>query len=420
MKGKGVVKLLLVAVLLVVAAAPLVTSAACKGPKPSGVLAPLKIGVVLPLTGSGAGMGDPGDKGINVWIEDFNKKGGINGHAIEKYSADDESDATRATVVMKRLVESDGVAAVVGSNITGNVLAMQPIADEYGVLHCAVCGSEVYGEKPPKWNWGFRLNVDSQPLADALFVPIKEKYAATTVAHLYSSDAYGKRWMGIYATSCAKFGMTMVAEESYDPSGTMFSAVIAKTRAANPDFLLVTGNSIAGGLIIKQVREMGWDVPIGIQVPLATPSLVEAVGDYYCMEPGVWESGLTVDVWEQLPKDLPEVSEIKPLAELYKEKYGKELSFYACLPLAALKGIVLATKEALDADPGFLDGDITSIRLKIRDNFENLDPFWTVIGQYHPTKDWHNGYVYGTGMVITQFDPATKKLVAHPEYTLIK
>jgi len=418
MKGK---RLLVIDLCLILVLAAL-SFVACAKPAlpPAPPPAPLKIGAVFPMTGSGAHMGTEGDRGVKVWIEDLNKKGGINGHLIEYSLIDSESDATKATVAMKKLIEVDKVHAVLGSFASGEALAMQPIANEWKIVHFACCGAGVYDEIPAIWRWGFRLNLETQALCDQAFVMAKGKYGATKIGHLYENNAYGKRFVPMYANSCKKYGITMVVEESFESGGTEFSAVIGKVRAKAPDLLLMTGNDISGGLVIKQIREMGWNVPICTIVPLLTPDIVKAVGTYYYMEPGVWATTASVDAWEQIPKDAPERVEIESVATLFKERYGENISSMSSIPMNALKAVTLATKKALDADPKFLDKDINIIRQTIRDNLETLDPFWTAMGQYQPTKDWHNGNVYGTGMVMVQFDPTLKKMVAYPQYKATK
>jgi branched-chain amino acid transport system substrate-binding protein len=377
---------------------------------------PIKIGYVLPISGAGAHMGTLGGRVARIWVEEINKKGGIKGHPVVYLSADDESDATRGVMAFRKL-ETDGAHAILGSYVTGVALAIQPIAAEIGVPHFATCGSGVYDERPPQSKWGFRINIASNAFGEQTVAVAKLKYNAKSIAHIYDGGAYGKRWIQIYKMACKKYEIPLVAEESYDPSGTEFSAIIGKVWAKNPNFVLVTGNTVAGGLLIKQIREMGWNVPIGIIVSLATPDILKAVGDYFYKEPGVWEGASVSDIWRSVPKDMPERREVEAVGEQYFKKYGEEISFMASLPLPSLKAIEVAVKKALDDDPKFLDRDVKTIRSTIRNNLETMPPFWTVLGQIQLTPENHNGWIKG-GLIAAQFQAG--KLVTHPEYAISK
>jgi len=377
---------------------------------------PLKIGYVLPITGAGAHMGIRGDRVTRIWVEEINKKGGLNGHPVIYTPADDEFDVTRGVMAFRKL-ETEGVHAVLGSYSVGICQAIQPIAANLGIPHFATSGAGLYDERPPQYKWGFRLNIASEGFGGQTLEIAKLKYNAKSIAHIYAGDAFGKRWIKIYRDGCKKYGIPLVAEESYDPLGSEFSAIIGKVRVKNPDFVEVSGSTVAGGLLIKQIREMGWKVPISIFVSLASPDILKATGDYYYKDPGVWQAASVPDIWRTCPKNMQERMEVEVIAEKYFKAYGEEISFMAALPLPSLKAIELAVKKAIETDPKFLDRDTKLIRSVIRSNVENMHPFWSVIGQFQISPDNHNGWTKG-GLIAAQFQGG--KLAAFPEYAYSK
>src|SRR5665647_91391 len=72
----------------------------------------IKIGVVLPLTGSVSSFGKSGQNGIKLLEDQVNKAGGINGRNIKFIFEDDEGKADVATTVGTKLISNDNVVAI--------------------------------------------------------------------------------------------------------------------------------------------------------------------------------------------------------------------------------------------------------------------------------------------------------------------
>src|SRR5436190_11757443 len=101
---------------LAIAAALLLTSFAAQ--------AQIKIGSVLSITGPASFLGDPEKKTLEMYVQDINAKGGVNGQQIKLFIYDDGGDANKARTFATRLVEEDKVDAMLGGSITGTSMAM--------------------------------------------------------------------------------------------------------------------------------------------------------------------------------------------------------------------------------------------------------------------------------------------------------
>jgi ABC-type branched-subunit amino acid transport system substrate-binding protein len=104
-------------------------SAAVSTPAPGGGSAPAPGGAPAPAKASPITIGSVGTqsgivgnvfasvaKGVQVWVDDVNRRGGVNGHAVRHIIADDGGDPSRHQALVKQLVEEKGVIAFVGQN----------------------------------------------------------------------------------------------------------------------------------------------------------------------------------------------------------------------------------------------------------------------------------------------------------------
>src|SRR6185369_17875181 len=84
----------------------------------SGASAQIKIGAVLSVTGPASFLGDPEKRTLEIYVEDINAKGGVNGQKLQLTVYDDGGSADNARTFATRLVEEDKVVAIVGGSTT--------------------------------------------------------------------------------------------------------------------------------------------------------------------------------------------------------------------------------------------------------------------------------------------------------------
>ena len=90
----------------------------------------LKLGFIGPLTGPAASYGDAQMKGIKLATEEINKSGGINGKTFSVIFEDSQMDPNKALSAIKKLIDIDKVAAVIGETTTAGTLAIADTANK--------------------------------------------------------------------------------------------------------------------------------------------------------------------------------------------------------------------------------------------------------------------------------------------------
>ena len=224
----------------------------------------IKIGANLELSGGAASYGQSIAEGLDLALEEINKEG-INGKKLELVKVDNKSEAAEATNGAIKLISQDKVVAIIGSATSTNTLAQVQIANDNKVPIITPSGtSETVTVKDGKVNeFVFRTCfIDPfQGTVAAKFAlnDLKVKKAAVLID---SASDYSKGLAASFKETFTAGGGQIVAEEAYVAKDTDFRATLTSIKSANPEFLFLPGYYEEVGLIVKQARELGLNIPI--------------------------------------------------------------------------------------------------------------------------------------------------------------
>jgi branched-chain amino acid transport system substrate-binding protein len=240
----------------------------------------IKIGANLELSGGVASYGQSAKEGIELAIEEINKEG-IDGKKLELVTVDNKSDAAEATNGALKLATQDKVVAMIGAATSTNTLAQVQIAQDNKIpLITPTATNATITNKDGKLNdFVFRTCfIDPfQGTVAANFATndLKVKSAAVLID---SSSDYSKGLADSFKKNFTANGGKIVKEEAYIAKDTDFRATLTNIKSANPDYIFVPGFYEEVGLIIKQAREIGLNVPIMGGDGWDSPKLVEIAG----------------------------------------------------------------------------------------------------------------------------------------------
>ena len=240
----------------------------------------IKIGANLELSGGVASYGQSAKEGIELAIEEINKEG-INGKKLKLVTVDNKSDAAEATNGALKLATQDKVVAMIGAATSTNTLAQVQIAQDNKIpLITPTATNATITNKDGKLNdFVFRTCfIDPfQGTVAANFATndLKVKSAAVLID---SSSDYSKGLATSFKKNFEANGGKIVKEEAYVAKDTDFRATLTNIKAANPEYIFVPGFYEEVGLIIKQARELGLNVPIMGGDGWDSPKLVEIAG----------------------------------------------------------------------------------------------------------------------------------------------
>ena len=258
--------------------------------------APIKIGMIDPLTGVYAAPAQNEVTGAKLAVTQINAKGGILGREVELLVEDSANDVGTGVQKARKLTERDGVQFLIGDVNSGIALAIAQVSNEKKVLHI-VSGGHTDGITGKDCHWNvYRVCNTTKMEANAVAELVFKKYGKKW--HFITPDyAFGHTLQEAAEADLKKFGGTMTGNELTPLGTTDFSAYLIKARAANPDVLLVLPQGSDMINCMKQIAQFGIEKQLhvaGLQQELESLEAMppEArVGDWiyewYRKQPGV-------------------------------------------------------------------------------------------------------------------------------------
>ena len=248
--------------------------------KSSGDGDTIKIGVNLELSGGVASYGQSIAEGLELATAEINKEG-IDGKKIKLIKVDNKSEASEATSGAIKLTSQDQVAAIVGAATSTNSIAQVQIAQDNKVPVISPSGTspEITFSKDKLNDYIFRTSfIDPFQGTVAANFAAKEIKAKSAAIYIDSSSDYSKGLAAAFKEQFEKNGGKIVAEEAYIAKDTDFRSTLTRLKSAKPDFIFLPGYYEEAGLIVKQARETGLDVPFMGGDGWDSPKLVEIAG----------------------------------------------------------------------------------------------------------------------------------------------
>jgi len=214
------------------------------------------IGEYGSLTGTTATFGISSKNGIELYLDNLNAAGGVGGTKVRVIVEDDQSKPEEAATAVNKLVDQDGVIAVLGEVASSRSMAAAPICQQSGVP--MISPSSTNPKVTEIGDYIFRVcfidPFQGQMIAKlgftkaAVFRDIKNDYSVGLAN--YFTDAYHA------------LGGAIVADEAYSEGDQDFKAQLTVIKSKKPQVLIVPGYYTEVGLIARQAREMGLDVPM--------------------------------------------------------------------------------------------------------------------------------------------------------------
>jgi len=229
----------------------------------------VKVGVILPITGSTATFGQENANGIKLALQKINTKYKFK---IETIVEDDKSESLEAINATRKLININKVSALVGEVTSSNTLAMAPIAQNAKIPLITPAATNVKVTQVGNFISRACFTDDFQGVVMAKFAvqSLKKKKGLIIIDN--SSD-YSKGLAKSFKEEFLKIGGELVTNEelTYIQKDIDFQSILRKVKRANPEVIFLPGYYQEAGLIIKQARMLGieavflggdgWDSP---------------------------------------------------------------------------------------------------------------------------------------------------------------
>jgi branched-chain amino acid transport system substrate-binding protein len=337
--------------------------------------AQVRLGAVLSVTGPASFLGDPEKKTLEMYVDDINAKGGVNGQKLQLVVYDDGADANAARTFATRLVEEDKVVAMVGGTTTGATLAMIPVFEEAQIPLISLAGAIQIVE--PVRKWVFKTPHTDKMACQKIFADLKQRNL-TTIALISGTDAFGKSMRDQCVAVAPQDGISIAHEESYGPRDSDMTPQLTNIKG-KPGVQAVVNPGFGQGpaIVTRNYRQLGITLPLYQSHGVASKQFIDLAGP---AADGVRLPAAALLVAEKLPGNDPQKPVVVSYTDNYQQKTGQPVSTFGGHAYDGLMVFVEAAKRAGSFE-----------QAKVRDEIEKTKNFIGTGGIVNMSPNDHLG-----------------------------
>jgi len=315
-------------------------------------MADIKVGIMVPTTGSEATYGKDMENAIKMAVDEINAKGGVLGQKFTTVTADDGCDPQMATAAASKIVAS-GVDAVVGGYCSGATLPTLKIYADAGVpIVIPAANSTKFIDLNP--GNAFLINAIGTYQVDTA-VDLFKKQGVKKIAIIHQGDGYSEDLASLTKKRWTEMGNEVVAFEVVNKGEQDHSALVTRIKSKAPELVFWTAYYADGALVIKQLRGGGYKGKITVGDGTTDVKLMEIAGK-------------AAEGVNALANPLPEfLTEGKKFVQDYKAKFKVNPGPYSALSYDAMNLLADAIKRA-----GSVDKKAVAAALKATKGFKGI------------------------------------------------
>lgn len=320
---------------------------------------PIKIGMVVPLTGSIADAGRYGTQGAKLAVEEINKSGGVLGRPLELMIEDDQSLNPATVLAFTKLSDDKDIVAFLGPTRSTQIQAIAPSVKLTGrpVMIGGTDPSLTLSGNP----WFFRFRPNDTFTARVMSDFGVNKLGKKKWAIVHATDAFGTTAKTLFTDTLKNLGITPVLIEGQPNNSPDYTAVALAVKQSGADALatFITFEPDVA-IFARQLRQLGVNI-----VWLGSPSITTTTARKL--------AGATLYGTYAVADFHPDASpEAKSFSDKYLAAYKTTPDFFGSWPYDAVHVLAKAIASAGSTDPQ-----------KIRDALLAIKSYQGVEGTYN-------------------------------------
>lgn len=244
----------------------------------SGAEDTVTLAVVSPVTGDSAEYGIHFNVGAQMAADKINEAGGINGKQVVLKSFDSKNDAKEAAEVARLICQDKTILATIGDFSSTCCMATAPIYEENKTVQISPSAGLIDFPRVGPYNFS-TTGVQENDGGFLMNRVINEKMGAKSVAIVYTNNDYGLNMLSYMTQEAEADGVVITDTEAIASGEKDFTAIVSKMRQTEPEAVAIMGSYNEVANCVKQIRQVGLDVPVAISGSALTDQLVELLGD---------------------------------------------------------------------------------------------------------------------------------------------
>ena len=308
--------------------------------------AQIRIGASVSETGPASFLGDPAAKTLRMLVDEINEAGGILGEEVELVMYDDQGDASRARTFATRLVEDDGVIAVIGGSTTGTSMAMIPVLEEEQVPFISLAGGiDIIDPTKP---FAFKTPHTDRMACEKIFEDMQER-GLTRVGMISGTGGFGASMRNQCMDVAGDYDIEIIADESYGPGDADMTPQLTNIRGRDGlDAVLNPGFGQGPAIVTRNYAQLGIDVPLYQSHGVASNAVIDLAGPEAAE--GVRLPGTALLIADLLEEGDPQRQVVHDYVAAYEARFNDTPSTFAGYAHDAVRILVDAIERAGTTD----------------------------------------------------------------------
>ncbi|MFC4005876.1 ABC transporter substrate-binding protein [Nonomuraea purpurea] len=291
--------------------------AACGGSgggESGGAQDPVKVGLIVSLTGNYTPLGSEDKKAVELAVEQVNAQGGLLGRKVELVARDDKTAPDQGIVAYNQI--KGEIDALIGPVFSNSALAIEPLAQRDKMPYLSLAPAQEQVE--PIKSYIFVTPALSSMYAERFLQYIQAQGIKTIAVAWDSKSAYSVSGHKSMVALAPKYNVTIAVDEPYETTTSDFSPVFQHVRDSQAEALVFWGSGAPGVTAAKQYAASGLKTPLFLTASQASKLWLEPMGE--AAEGMTVQSAIGV-VGDHLP-DGKQKQIIDQMAEPYESKHG--------------------------------------------------------------------------------------------------
>lgn len=339
----------------------------------------IKLGATFPLTGEVASYGQKAKRGIEMAVEDINAKGGVLGRKVVIDFQDDRNDKNAAVNIVTKFATIDKLPVIFGSAGSTVTLALTPIAERNKVvLISPVSSTAKLSTEGGKY---FFRTVPADDLQARILADWVYDSGARNVAIVFTNNSWGKPLAeGFTEKFTAKGGKVLLSEGVMENSSDLRSVISKVKKLGKIDAVVSPTYPKEGGVFVKQMKEIGLQVPLFGGDNWGSPEFRNIAG----------KSAEGVSYTAPAENKSPAYSDF---IQKYKAKYGEETDVIGAYAYDAATAIFKALDASKSTEPDKIREALAKVSFKGISGDVSFKPNGDLTTEAYSKKMIQNGNV---------------------------
>lgn len=317
------------------------------------------VGFFGPLSGDNAQYGQTFRNAIDLYVEQLNADGGIDGRTVVVEAEDDRAVPQEAANVAQSFAANRRMLATVGSFSSAASMAAAPILDEAGMVQVSPTSSHPDFSGIGEHMFRIVTTQDVEGPLNAQFVD--EQFSPGSVAVIYRQDDWGASASEFFIEEAEAMGMDIALSEAVVPGTKDLRPLVTSLNSSDAEVLYLALFYADAATLAQQMQQAGLEIPVVTNSSLFNPQLIELAGDAV--------EGFYVPSNFSPNSDRPVVQDF---VSAFEEKTGSVPDQFAALAYDAIGVLTAGMQDAATS------GELT--RASIQTALSNLDEYNGVTG----------------------------------------